>query len=161
MVRVVDTIKMETGKKFKDFIYNISTKIYQQLGTGHSESIYQKALQAELHCQGFRIDTEYHISVVYTDTKGNTHSLASERIDIFIHQDNESLLDNNVSPIILELKATTKFPGTSETEQVRKYLREFKKKGMNIPYGIVVNFPQPNNAGVSDVVQCLLVKLEE
>lgn len=150
---------MDADKKFKDFIYTISTKIYQQLGTGHSESIYQKALQAELHCQGFRIDTEYHLSVKYIDTKGNAHSVASERIDIFIHQDDNSMLNNKEYPIILELKATTKIPGITETEQVRKYLREFKKKGMNIPYGIVVNFPQPNNAGVSDVVQCLLVKL--
>lgn len=149
------------ANKFKDFIYIISSKIYQQLGTGHSESIYQKALQAELHCQGFHIDTEYHLSVKYIDTKGNAHSVASERIDIFIHQDDNSLLDNKAYPIILELKATTKIPGTSEKEQVRKYLREFKKKDMNIPYGIVVNFPQPNNAGVSDVVQCLLVRLSD
>jgi GxxExxY protein len=151
---------MDSEKKFKDFIYKISTNIYHQLGTGHSESIYQKALQAELKCQGFRVDMEYHLSVEYKDTKGNTHSLASERIDIFIHQDNDSLLDNNRAPIILELKATTKIPAASEIEQVRKYLREFKKKEVYIPYGIVVNFPQPNNTGVSDVIHCLLVKLE-
>jgi len=146
--------------QFKKFIISLCNRIYNQLGSGHSESIYQKALQAELHTQGLFVDTEYHISVEYEDTKGRKHKLASERIDIFIHRNPDSpLIDNQNSDIILELKAVSKVPGSTETEQVRKYLREFKKQGKNIPYGIVINFPQPTASGVSDAVQSLLVEL--
>ena len=147
--------------KFKDYIISICKRIYLQLGPGHSESIYQKALQAELQCQGMVIDTEYHISVEYEDTKGRKHKLASERIDVFIHKNLDSMfIDNQNNDIILELKAIGKVPGSSEVEQVRKYLREFKKQGKVIPYGIVINFPQPTAAGVSDSVQNVLVELQ-
>lgn len=147
--------------KFKNYIVTLCNNIYHQLGTAHSESIYQKALQAELHAQGFHVDTEYHISVEYTDSKGRIHKLASERIDIYIHKNPDSVFtDIQNSDIILELKATGKFPGSSETEQVKKYLRQFKKQGKNIPYGILINFPQPTASGVSDDVQNLMVELD-
>ena len=147
--------------QFKKFIVSLSNRIYEQLGASHSESIYQKALQAELHTQGLIVDTEYHISVEYQDTQGRKHKLASERIDIFIHKNPDSpLADIQKSDIILELKAISKVPGISETEQVRKYLRQFKKQGIDIPYGIVINFPQPTASGVSDAVQSLIVQLQ-
>ena len=80
--------------------------------------------------------------------KGRIHKLASERIDIYIHKDPDSVFkDIQNSDIILELKATGKFPGYSETEQVKKYLRQFKSQGYNVPYGIVINFPQPTASG--------------
>jgi GxxExxY protein len=149
---------MSQDTKFKDFIISICKAVYAQLGSGHSESIYQKALQAELQCQGLVVDTEYPLSVEYCDTKGRKHFLSSERIDIYIHQDSTSLfLDNKYNNIILELKATTKTPGPTETEQVKKYLREFWKKGNQIPYGIVINFPQPNNAGTSDTIHYKII----
>ena len=47
--------------KFKNYIVTLCNSIYHQLGTGHSESIYQKALLTELHTQGFMVDGEYHI----------------------------------------------------------------------------------------------------
>jgi len=147
--------------QFRKFIVSLSNRIYEQLGAGHSESIYQKALQAELHTQGLIVDTEYHISVEYKDTQGRKHKLASERIDIFIHKNPDSpLVDIQKSDIILELKAISKVPGSSETEQVRKYLRQFKKQGIDIPYGIVINFPQPTASGISDAVQSLIVELQ-
>lgn len=148
--------------KFKNYIVTLCNSIYHQLGTGHSESIYQKALLTELHTQGFMVDGEYHIPVEYVDTQGRKHKLASERIDVFIHKNSDSIFtDVQVNDIILELKATGKFPGSSETEQVRKYLRQFKKQGNDIPYGILINFPQPTASGVSDDVQSSLVELSK
>lgn len=149
-----------SNHKFKNFIVTLCNKIYHQLGSGHSESIYQKALLLELHTQGFMVNGEFHISVKYEDSKGRLHNLASERIDVYIHKNSDSVFtDIQESDIILELKAIGKVPGHSETEQVKKYLRQFKSQGYNIPYGIVINFPQPTHSGISDDVQAVLVEL--
>ena len=147
--------------KLKDYIVNVSKRVFKQLGSGHSESIYQKALLIELHNHNFHVDIEYPISVEYMDTGGRRHQLNTERIDVFIHQNPDGVfLDNQNYNIILELKATTKVLGASEVEQVKKYLREFKKKRMDIPYGILINFPQPNNAGVPESIFYKVVSLE-
>ena len=148
--------------QFRNFIVTLCNNIYRQLGTGHSESVYQKALQAELNTQGYNIDTEYPISVEYTDSKGRIHSLASERIDVYIHKTADSMfVDIQNSDIILELKATSKNLGCLETEQVKKYLRQFEVKGKNIPYGILINFPQPTSSGVSDDVKSMIIELDK
>ena len=151
-----------SNHQFKNFITTLSNNIYHQLGSGHSESIYQKALLVELHTQGFMVNGEFNIPVKYEDSKGRLHNLASERIDVYIHKDPDSVFkDIQESDIILELKATGKFPGYSETEQVKKYLRQFKSQGYNVPYGIVINFPQPTTSGISDDVHAVLVELPQ
>lgn len=149
---------MNRDSNFKDYLISIAKRVYDQLGTGHSECIYQKAYQMELNCQGFTINIEYPLPVEYCDSVGNQHRLGSERIDIYIHHSPTSVFtDNKEYNIILELKATSKTPGPVEEEQVRKYLRQFWNKGDKIPYGIIINFPQPNNAGVSDKIQYKIV----
>lgn len=122
-------------------ICDISSLVYNNIGPGHNEKVYQKALICELNVQGFIFDSERHISVKYIDTKGNMHILESERIDIYIH--NNELYDEG--DIILELKATMKPIQESERVQVKKYFKELKKDNINISYGIVINFPQPSS----------------
>jgi len=100
---------MESPNETK--IIEASKRVYQQLGAGHNESIYHKALVYELNCLGYNLDTEMNIVVRYTDSQGHSHALTSERIDIFIHRCN----------IVLELKATSKDIQTQELAQIKKY----------------------------------------
>ena len=62
---------------------------------------------------------DFFLSVKYIDSKGNSHVLESERIDIFIHN------DKNDGNIILELKAIMKPIGEMEKVQVRKYFPSY------------------------------------
>lgn len=122
-------------------IFEISSLVYSNIGPGHNEKVYQKALVCELNVQGFIIDSERHISVKYIDSKGNMHILESERIDIYIHKNDMY----NEGDIILELKATMKPIQESERVQIKKYFKELKKDSINVSYGIVINFPQPSS----------------
>ena len=119
----------------------LATIIYLQLGPGHNEKIYQKALKYELDCKEIHCDLERHVTVRYTDSFDKTHCLESERIDIYIHED--SILKKG--PVILELKAIQRNIQEPERVQVRKYFTELKKEGINAVYGIIINFPQPNS----------------
>ena len=122
-------------------IYDISKLVYDNIGPGHNEKVYQKALICELMCRRFVIDSERHISVKYIDSLGKSHVLESERIDIYIHNNDKY----NEGDIILELKATMKPIQEAERVQINKYFKELKKDNIIVPYGIVINFPQPSS----------------
>jgi GxxExxY protein len=78
----------------KEIIKKLSERVYEQLGYGLSENAYQLALSAELEEYYDKVETEYHISQVYTTTSGKQIQIADLRIDI--------LIENR---IILELKS--------------------------------------------------------
>ena len=76
-----------------------------------------------------------NIIVKYVDSKGKTHNLETERIDVFIHEHN----------ILIELKAIQKEISNQEKAQLEKYINELNKIDINVSNAIVINFPQPNN----------------
>ena len=116
-------------------ILNSAIRVYDQLGPGHNERIYHKALVYELNCLGFNLDTEMNIIVRYKDSKGNIHSLETERIDIFIHEEK----------VLIELKAIQKQIQAQEKGQLEKYINELNKLNIFVSDALVINFPQPNN----------------
>ena len=129
-------------------IIEASKRVYQQLGCGHNEHIYHKALVYELNCLGYNLDTEMNLLVKYKDSKGNTHVLASERIDVFIHGIN----------IVLELKATAKPIQSQEFAQIKKYFNELNKLNIICSYGIIINFPQPSAKEIPSEILSQIVK---
>ena len=116
-------------------------RVFNELGSGHNEKIYHKALKYELDCLGICSDMERHINVCYRDSKGNRHCIETERIDLYI-------FGINCSDMIVELKAISRVIQEPEKLQIRKYFRELRKEGINIEKGIIVNFPQPNSKDV-------------
>lgn len=139
--------------QLQQFIYVMCDRVYRQLGPSHSEAVYQKALHYELMSQGIMTEMEKHLDVNYVDSRGNSHNITSDRIDVFIHQDTNSVLPELVSgPIFLELKAVSKQPNEIEFEQVNKYIRELYQKNIRVNYGILVNFPQPTRQNVGNSI---------
>ena len=67
----------------KTIVIESCNRVFDQLGLGHNEKIYHKALAYELNCLGINIDTEKHIVVTYKDSKNNSHHLESLRIECF------------------------------------------------------------------------------
>jgi GxxExxY protein len=143
---------MDELSRLQREIYDISNLVYNNIGPGHNEKVYQKALLCELMCRRFVADSERHISVKYIDSLGQSHVLESERIDIYIHN-NEIY---NEGDIILELKATMKPIQETEKVQINKYFKELKKDNIFVPYGIVINFPQPSSKDThKDIFFCV------
>ena len=145
---------MEILTPTQKLIQSLAQSVFECVGPGHNEQIYQKALMYELNIQGFNVDMEYHLDVVYIDTLGNKHNLVSERIDLFIHKNREKKLEKN---IIIELKAVAKNMSNIELTQVNKYLKELDKQNIEIDYGILINFPQPSTKSCNDKVEFIVV----
>ena len=144
---------MESYTPFQKFIYNISSRVFNNLGPGHNEQIYQKALLYEFMCNNINVDVERYI-----DSKGNKHHLVSERIDIFIHKDCNSIYsDLQKNNVILELKAISKSLNFVEIVQINKYFKELEKEDVGVDYGILINFPQPSSKGVSNEIDFKIV----
>ncbi len=113
-------------------IYNIAKNIYQQLGPGHTEFIYHRAIEIELRYNNITYETEKRVLILYKDNDNNQFTLGEERIDLF-------LLKSNT---IIELKAIVTPPKENEIIQIYKYYRELKKVNVNASYGLIINFPQ-------------------
>tara|TARA_B100000575_G_C22630558_1_gene389927 strand:+ start:82 stop:519 length:438 start_codon:yes stop_codon:yes gene_type:complete len=145
---------MQSLNDTQRLIHELAQRVFDCVGPGHSEQIYQKALAYELAIQGFQVDMEYHLDVIYIDTLGNKHRLVSERIDIFIHKNTGKNIEKN---IILELKAVSKNMTYIELTQVNKYLKEFSKQNIDIDYGILINFPQPSAKSCNEKVEYIVV----
>jgi GxxExxY protein len=103
----------------------IAKRIFNTLGTGFNEVIYQRALELELRLLGINYENEINIPIKY---KG--FEIGYGRSDIII-KNNEDILD-----IVLELKAINVLNG-KETIQLKNYLR-FSE----IDNGILINFNQ-------------------
>lgn len=90
--------------------------IYKRLGTSHHECVYQKALVIELYHMGaISVESEKNVPVFYTDSRGLTHTIGTERVDIYVRfPDNRNY--------VLELKATTQgIRNHVEVQQLLKY----------------------------------------
>jgi GxxExxY protein len=135
-------------------IRDASARVFSQLGSGHSEKIYHKALHCELISLGFNITSEYHVPITYKDSKNNKHILESERIDILIHSHNDYKEIENKN-VILELKSISKNIQEQEKNQVFKYIKSLCN--LEFAYGIVINFPQPSNKEIKDKIDFCVV----
>lgn len=110
----------------RDYTYNILGcvyEVYNQLGPGLLESIYEKAMMRELQMNGFEVRNQVEVPVYY---KGEL-ICPDLRLDLII--------DNKV---ILELKSVTEYRKLFE-KQLFTYLRL-----MNCELGYVVNFNTDN-----------------
>lgn len=113
-------------RKVDDFLYeDLSYKIrgcafnvYNNLGFGHKENIYQKALEAEFKNSKINFEKEKILPVVYKEKK------------IGIYKP-DFVIENK---IIIEIKAVPFVPRNYET-QLTYYL-----KGTNYKLGFLINF---------------------
>lgn len=113
-----------SGLLYPELCYRIQGcvfEVYRQLGSGFAESVYAKALLIELVSQGFRADSEVHLTVQY---KGSVvgHFVADIVVD---------------TKIILELKASRQTPKHADAQLIN-YLRT---SGLRL--GLLINFRHP------------------
>lgn len=117
-------------------IIDICESIYTNLGASHSECVYQKALIIELYNHGATsVEFEKHVPVFFEDSRGITHTIGSERIDILAHFEK--------TVVLLELKAhTSGIRDHVEVSQLQKYVKGLSFMNIHPDIALVVNFPQ-------------------
>jgi len=99
-------------------IISAAYEVYNYLGIGFLESVYEKALQIELEERGFTVSNQQAIKVFYK------RKLAGDfKTDLIVND-----------AIIIELKAVSKINPKHEVQLVN-YLR-----ATNIEVGLVINF---------------------
>lgn len=119
--------KINTDRKnliYEDLSYAVRgavVNVYNELGYGHKEQVYQKALAKEFEGQSIPFEKEVALSVSYKGVK-----VGSYRPDFVVGK-----------KIIIELKAVEFMPKTFETQLIN-YL-----KATNYQLGILVNFGSP------------------
>jgi GxxExxY protein len=131
----------------RDYTYKVFGcvyEVYNQLGPGLLESIYEKAMIRELQLNGFEVRNQVNIPVYY---KGEL-ICPDLRLDLIV--------DNQ---LILELKSVVEYRKLFE-KQLLTYLRL-----MNCEMGYVINFNTDYlrdsiHPVVNDLYQCLSPKLQ-
>ena len=130
-------------------VFDVCNNIYQQLGAGHSEVVYQTALVLELYNLGATsVESEKHVPVFFTDTRGAQHTIGNERIDILARFPN----DSEGAVLLIELKAVANMNRASVEHQIGKYVRSLRTLGIVPTCQLAINFPQQADKKVVDFI---------
>lgn len=106
---------------YQDLTYKVRGlmfKVYNELGFGHKEKVYQKALCHELVKNNVRFEQEKALDVIYDGIKVGTY-----RPDFVVD-----------GKILLESKAVSFLPKEAETQLI------YYLKGTDFKLGLLVNF---------------------
>ena len=110
-------------------IVNLAKDVYKSLGSGHSEAVYDKAMQVGLRLAKIKYENQKVVELKYKD-----HHVGEGYPDIIVHFGKDKL--------ILELKAVGGSMGASEEQQIKIYMKILKIKN-----GLLINFQQPKKEG--------------
>lgn len=120
--------KTVKSNSLMDTIISSAEEVYEILGVGHTEKIYQKALIRELNLRGIECDSELVLPIYYKNGY-----VGHGRSDIIINR-------KPGPPIIIELKSIARNSFTHlEIAKLKTYMTSSKS---NI--GVIINFGQGN-----------------
>lgn len=112
----------------------ITENIFNELGPGFSEHIYQQAMSVEFNERGIKYSIEPQILIYYKDV-----NIGFNRGDFII--------SFNDKKYIIELKALIGNPSEIDKLQLKNYLKWTK-----ISTGFLINFPQISRKGsITDI----------
>lgn len=114
-----------------DKIKKVAEDVFETLGSGYSEEVYEKAMEVGLRLAKIPYENQRVLPIFYKN-----FAVGTSKPDLII-KDVEG-----DEKIILELKATSSPTGMKEEVQLQKYLQILKMKK-----GIIINFPQTNKDG--------------
>jgi GxxExxY protein len=106
-------------------IRDIAQDVYNTLGSGFSEDVYDRAMQVGLRLASIGYEGQKVIELKYKD-----HYVGEGYPDLVVHLRDEKL--------IVELKAIIGELGPSEEQQLRNYMTI-----LNVKRGLLINFQQP------------------
>ena len=95
------------------------------------DSAYSRAIQAELQCRDFSVDSERQVNIWYKTSTGQVHLVAPDRCDLFVRPSGQA-------PIVIELKVRKATP--SDKAQLRRYMIGFRRELSTEVVGVLVYF---------------------
>lgn len=119
-------------------IKNYAQEIFDELGSGFSESIYHEAFKVCLIENNIVFSTETVIPIIFRERQ-----IGFIRADLVVHEEPK---------YVIELKAVANAFKESEINQLRNYLIR-----TNIEFGFLINFPQSNTKKRKDSIDILLI----
>lgn len=125
-----------------DKCQRIAKEIYNELGSGFDEPVYQKAFEVSLRLEGVKYENLKIIPIFY---KG--YNIGEGKLDLLVYAGQEKL--------ILELKAINTTLSPKEETQVKKYMDL-----LCLSTGLLINFPQAGRKGLSDTPEIIVVNEE-
>ena len=120
MANIFNYFEQMEGLEFSEILNKNMKKIFDSLGGGFKESVYQHALAIELRKLGFIIQKEVNKEVLYLGEE-----VGIVRIDMLVDK-----------MYIIEFKAISKIT-EKEINQVKRYLNLFRNDG--IISGFIIN----------------------
>jgi len=121
----------------------LTQDIYDKLGSGFDEVVYQKAFEVGLRLRGIPYEAQRIVPVFYQG-----FYIGEGKPDLIVGDGTER--------VVIELKAVESV-GHKERAQIENYLRV-----LNVPFGLLINFPQPTKSKAArDGVEFIEVIKEE
>ncbi|MFA5052484.1 MAG: GxxExxY protein [Parcubacteria group bacterium] len=114
-------------------IKQIAKEVYQSLGSGFDEKVYDRAMQVSLRLAKTKYESQKVVEIKYKD-----HYVGEGYPDIIVN--------SGENKIIIELKAISGNLGPSEEQQIKNYMKTLK-----IKIGLLINFQQPKKEGKSQL----------
>ncbi len=121
----------------------LTQDIYDQLGSGFDEVVYQKAFEVGLRLRGIPYEAQRIVPVFYQG-----FYIGEGKPDLIV--------GDGAEKVVIELKAVESV-GHKERTQIENYLRV-----LSVPLGLLINFPQPTKSKAArDGVEFIEVIKEE
>lgn len=108
-----------------ELIGKIAREVYQSLGSGFSEDVYDRAMQVGLRLAGIKYESQKVVELKYLD-----HYVGEGYPDLLVHIDKQK--------VVVELKAVASKLGACEEQQLRNYMRI-----LGVECGLLINFQAP------------------
>ena len=106
-------------------IHKIARDVYESLGSGHPEVVYNRAMQVDLRLQSINYESEKVLEVKY---KG--HYVGDGHADLVVGSGDDM--------VVVELKVGAYLLGDPEKQQLNNYM-----KSLGVKKGVLINFQKP------------------
>lgn len=106
-------------------IAEIAREVYESLGSGFSEDVYDRAMQVGLRLAGIKYESQKVVELKYHD-----HYVGEGYPDLLVNAEDQK--------IVVELKAVTSELSECEEKQLRNYMTI-----LGVECGLLINFQSP------------------
>jgi GxxExxY protein len=126
-----------------EILRSIAQDVYDKLGSGFDEVVYQKAFEVALRLRGIPYEAQRVVPIFYEG-----FYVGEGKPDLIVGPSEQRL--------VIELKAVES-TGHKERMQIENYLRV-----LDLPSGLLINFPQPTKSkAAKDEVEIIDVPIAE
>jgi len=130
-------------------ILDSAKAVFQDLGEGWNEAVYQKAMEVELRERGIKYEEQRVLPIYYKDK----YVVGEGKPDLIILIELES---GKRVHIVIELKADTDIKEDHKI-QIQKYIKALNKSlpsenGIVYPVGFIINFIKPSRRRLDDEI---------